>query len=272
MMQKRIHGDGQRFAPEPGQETPMAEQYARLWYLATQFDFSEKKVLDCGCGTGYSLAFISSRTPEAHYVGIDVDDNAIAYARTRYAGLDFRVMDGMALNFEPSSFDVVLSFEVLEHLNEDQQRRYLSEMHRVLRSGGTLVLSTPNKDVFSLGHYLSLNLFHVRELTLDQLLNLLSEEYKSIEVCGQYFRDDALLTKDLAYLTEQFKPAKRVKRHIVRSLRRYAVGKNLHDAYEARKRQAEGGRLYPLIISADDFAFDRQHLDVSKWFLCLCRK
>jgi SAM-dependent methyltransferase len=271
-VQKPIHGDG-RFAPEPGQETPMAEQYARLRYLATQLSFRDKEVLDCGCGTGYSLAFISSATPKAHYVGIDVDDGAIAHARTKYPWLDFHVMDGMALSLESSSFDFVLSFEVLEHLNEDEQRRYISEMHRVLKTGGTLVLSTPNKNVFSLGYQLSLNLFHVRELTLDQLLRLLGEKYRSNDVYGQYLHEETLRDKDLSYLNAQFKPTKRLKRRIVRALRRYAVGQSLHDAYEAGKRRiGKGARLYPLTISADDFAFDRQHLDLSKWFLCLCHK
>jgi 2-polyprenyl-3-methyl-5-hydroxy-6-metoxy-1,4-benzoquinol methylase len=272
-VQKPIHRDGQRFAPEPGQEAPMAEQCARLRYLATQFDFNDKKVLDCGCGTGYSLAFISSGTPTAHYVGIDVDDGAIAHARTKYPWLDWRVMDGTALRLDSSSFDVVLSFEVLEHLNEHEQRRYISETHRVLKNGGTLVLSTPNKDVFSLGHHLSLNLFHVRELTLGQLLHLLGERYRSTDIYGQYLHDDVLRNKDLSYLNAQFKPAKRLKRRIVYSLRRHTVGQSLHDAYEACKKMVvQGTRLYPLTISADDFAFDRQHLDLSKWFLCLCHK
>jgi trans-aconitate methyltransferase len=64
----------------------MAEQYARLRYLATQLSFRDKEVLDCGCGTGHSLAFISSGTPKAHYVGIDVDDGAIAYPEPNIPG------------------------------------------------------------------------------------------------------------------------------------------------------------------------------------------
>jgi SAM-dependent methyltransferase len=272
-VQKPIHRDGQRFAPEPGQETPRAEQDARLRYLATQLSFRDKEVLDCGCGTGYSLAFISSGTPKAHYVGIDVDDGGIAYARTKYPWLDFHVMDGTALSFESLSFDFGLSFEVLEHLYEDGQRRYIAEMHRVLKTDGTPVLSTPNKDVFSLGHQLSLNSFHVRELTLDQLLRLLGQKYTSNDVYGQYLHEKILLDKDLAHLNAQFKPTKRLKRRIVRALRRYAVGQSLHDVYEARKRKiGKAARLYPLTISADDFAFDREHLDLSKWFLCLCHK
>ena len=91
----------------------MAEQDARLRYLATQLSFRDKKVLDCGFGIGHSLAFISSGTPKAHYVGIDIDGGAIAYARTKYPWIDFHVMDGTGLSFESSSFDVVLSFEVL---------------------------------------------------------------------------------------------------------------------------------------------------------------
>jgi 2-polyprenyl-3-methyl-5-hydroxy-6-metoxy-1,4-benzoquinol methylase len=272
-VQKAIHGDGQRFAPEPGQEAPMAEQHARLRHLATQVEFRDKKVLDCGCGTGYSLAFISSDTPNAHYLGIDVDECAIAYARTKYPGLDLRVMDGMALSFDSSSFDVVLSFEVLEHLNEDQQRRYISETYRVLKTGGTLVLSTPNKDVFSLGHRISLNLYHVRELTLEQLVHLLGEKYQSVDVYGQCFLDSNLRNRDFAYLNSQFKPAKRLKRRILRSLRRSALGQGLHNAYEHGKRQIGGGACpYPITITADNFAFDRQQLEVSKWFVCLCRK
>ena len=268
-----IDGDGERPPPEFGHETPLAEQAARLCYVLGRLDFSGKKVLDCGCGAGSSLAFILSDTPSARCVGIDLDKDAIAHARIRYPSLDLRVMDGLALSFESASFDIVLSFEVLEHLNDDQQRRYISETHRVLKDGGTLALSTPNKNVFSLGHPISLNLDHVRELTLGQLIDLIGEKYGSIDVYGQYFHDSRLRGRDLAYLKAQFRPVKRLKRRIVRSVRSFAIGARLHDAYEAHKRKLGGASgLYPITITADDFSFDRQRLDVAKWFLCLCQK
>jgi 2-polyprenyl-3-methyl-5-hydroxy-6-metoxy-1,4-benzoquinol methylase len=120
-MQKIIHGDGQRFAPEPGQEAPIAEQTARLQFLVAHYDLNGKRVLDCGCGTGYSLPILASLFAGNQFIGIDMEQGAIEYASEKYKNLKFATMNGCCLAFPSLYFDVVLSFEVLEHLSKKQQ-------------------------------------------------------------------------------------------------------------------------------------------------------
>jgi SAM-dependent methyltransferase len=266
-----IHGDGQRFAPEVGQEAPIAEQIARLRFVAPRLALDGAAVLDCGSGTGYSLDFLATAAPAARYVGIDQEPAAVGYARARYPTLAFLAMDGLRLGFASASFDVVLSFEVLEHLRRDQQVTYLDEIRRVLKPGGTLVLSTPNRDVFSLGHRDSLNKYHLAELALPELEALLAPRFGTVETHGQYFRSEELRARDAAFLRRTYSPGKRVRLALGRVMRGHRLFGRPWRALEAlRERGVHGPRVYPWAIDAGDFAFDRAHCHVAKWFLCLC--
>jgi 2-polyprenyl-3-methyl-5-hydroxy-6-metoxy-1,4-benzoquinol methylase len=266
-----VHGHGERFAPELGQEAPMAEQFARLDFVCGHIDFADKKVLDCGCGTGYSLAHIASLFPTADYVGIDADQGAIDYAANRYPSMDYVVMNALDISFPAASFDIVLSFEVLEHLTKSEQERYLSEMSRVLRPGGTLVLSTPNRDVFSLGYTESLNPYHLNELTLPEMRRLLEAHFHDPTIYGQFFANIDAREKDFAQLRNRFTTWKRIKRHTVGTLRRSGIGEAMYSRYERLKTSMRGPRtVYPFAIRKEDFGFGSDNMNIAKWFLCLC--
>jgi SAM-dependent methyltransferase len=114
-----------------------------------RYAFSERwcrggEVLDLGCGAGYGsshLAHVARRV-----VGGDISEDAIAYARANYSApnVDFVVLDATKLPFEDASFDVVCSFETIEHLPE--RNAYLSGVARVLRDDGVFIVSTPRVD------------------------------------------------------------------------------------------------------------------------------
>jgi ubiquinone/menaquinone biosynthesis C-methylase UbiE len=268
-----VHGHGERFAPEPGQEAPMMEQFSRLDFVSERLDFSEKTVLDCGCGTGYSLAYIASRFPTADCVGIDPGEGAIDYAANRYPSMKYVVMNGLDLAFPTASFDSVLSFEVLEHLSRSEHQRYLSEMTRVLRPGGTLVMSTPNRDVFSLGHAESLNPYHLSELTLSEMRRLLSTHFENPTIYGQFFANVAARERDFAQLRSQFTRWKRIKRRAVAVLQKPKMGVFVYTMYERTKATVRGPRIvYPFAIEKADFGFDCDNMNIAKWFVCVCTK
>jgi len=99
-------------------------------------------VLDAACGAGYGSAHLA--TGARRVVGVDANTEAVAAARARYPvpTIEFRVADVQALEDGDGTYDVVCSFETIEHV--DDPERALGEFARVLRSDGTLVISTPN--------------------------------------------------------------------------------------------------------------------------------
>lgn len=103
-------------------------------------------VLDLGCGEGHFAGALARRGAEV--VAADVAAEPVRRARARHPELDVRLVEPEApLPLEDSSFDVVWAGETIEHVADTQQ--WLSEVRRVLRSGGVLLLSTPDHGLFS---------------------------------------------------------------------------------------------------------------------------
>jgi ubiquinone/menaquinone biosynthesis C-methylase UbiE len=127
-----------------------------------------KVVLDLGCGSGYGAARIGKIA--ARVEGVDVDEEAVAFAQERYSSenVSFSSIEvGKALPFPDASFDTVLSFQVIEHVQDDDG--YLMEAHRVLKPGGVLVVVTPDRQNRLLPTQRPWNRWHVREYSGVQL-------------------------------------------------------------------------------------------------------
>jgi ubiquinone/menaquinone biosynthesis C-methylase UbiE len=138
--------------------------------------------LDAACGSGYGAAFLAEKARSV--CGIDVNESAIEYARTRYSkpNLTYRCADlQRELPFADGSFDAITSFETLEHVRK--QERMLSEFRRVLKPHGILVMSTPDRKVSERIGGLD-NHFHVAELSKREFVELLSRSFSVDKLFG----------------------------------------------------------------------------------------
>jgi SAM-dependent methyltransferase len=172
---------GERLLPDQQRgELVHAEHVARYQFAAGLA--AGLRVLDAASGEGYGTEMIA-RAGAKSVVGIDLDPKAVEHARERY-GLDFRAGDVGALPFEDGSFDLVVSFETIEHVKDGE--RAISEFHRVLSDDGLLVISTPNKS-----EYLMSTDFHEREYTSDEFRALLEGKFGDVRF---YFQQNWLLS------------------------------------------------------------------------------
>jgi SAM-dependent methyltransferase len=139
-----------------------------------------KDVLDAGCGVGYGTAHLAEAARLV--VGIDRSEDAIVYAREHYSrtNVEFEVGDVGDLRHDDASFDVVCSFETIEHLHDPGA--LVREAARVLREGGVFVCSTPRvaETIAS-----PENPYHEIELSAQDLERLLRSEFGAVELYGQ---------------------------------------------------------------------------------------
>ncbi len=137
-----------------------------------------KIVVDMGCGTGYGSKLISDNGADKVYA-YDIDSSAIEYARKNYLTdkIQYNTSSADDLKISASSIDVVICFEVIEHLKKPD--KLIMEVLRILKPGGIYIMSTPNK-LSSFGD----NPYHIREFTYRELIDIL-RQFSHIQIFGQ---------------------------------------------------------------------------------------
>ncbi len=202
-MIKLLPNTGERIIPEYYLRSK--EEY--LVYLRHLFAYEfaktklskENYVLEIGCGEGYGTNILSQQV--SNIIGLDVCEDTIGYASEKYKSnnLLFEKYDGIKLPYPDETFDVVISFQVIEHIPDDLN--YISEIYRVLKKGGIFICTTVNKN----GEKLSTP-FHVREYHPHDLENILKTKFSDVLLWG--IRGDIEIQK-----IEE----KRIKRGIIRT-------------------------------------------------------
>lgn len=165
-----------------GRLSPYWGEHVARYLFALPY-VGDKSVLDIACGTGYGLAFL--KTTAKSVTGVDVDFDAAHEALSECDTEKTRVLlgDGTNLPFNDESFDVITSFETLEHLHA--RNDFLAELKRVLKANGTLVLSTPNANYTKPVNGKPSNPFHIFEYVPRELKADLENHFVVEKFLGQ---------------------------------------------------------------------------------------
>jgi len=141
---------------------------------------SGKSLLDWGCNDGYGMELMRSYV--AQIAGLDSADTAILAAHRRLPDLhsNIRLYDGKGLPFPPGSFDVVTSFQVIEHVGD--LKTYLLHILEALKSGGIAIFTTPNRNLRLDPGDKPWNPYHVREFAPSDLRELLAQFFSTVEM------------------------------------------------------------------------------------------
>jgi SAM-dependent methyltransferase len=151
-----------------------------------------RDVLEAGCGEGYGANLIAEVARRV--TAVDYDETTVTHVRARYPRV--RVIHGnlAELPLPDQSVDVVVNFQVIEHLWDQPQ--FIGECARVLRPSGLLMVSTPNRITFSPGRDTPINPFHTRELNADELMELLYQAGFALDGVYGVFHGPRLLEMD----------------------------------------------------------------------------
>lgn len=151
-------------------------------YLFAQRFVPGKAVLDAASGAGYGCAMLAG-AGAARVVGVEIDPQSVRHAQKYYGGpaVRFVVGDCESMPFAGGEFEVVTSFETIEHLEHPEA--FLREVRRVLAPGGRFIVSTPNNPTGITG-----NPFHRREYPAGEFVSLLAGCFPQVEMYGQVYR------------------------------------------------------------------------------------
>lgn len=162
--------DIERFNPykTPWYSRKLLNEHLTRYNLASEY-VKGKIVVEMGCGMGYGTYAMSQNGAKKVY-GIDIDKSAIEFAIKNYNHSSITYLNESATksSITANYADVVIAFEVIEHLQNP--RELINEVLRILKPGGTFILSTPNRSTS-----LKDNPFHIKEFKFTELNSFLND-------------------------------------------------------------------------------------------------
>jgi SAM-dependent methyltransferase len=254
---ERFHGAN---VVDAGRLSPYWGEHAARYLFALPF-VENMLVLDIACGTGYGISMLRSK---AKYVtGVDIDPAAAIEAKAE-CGENGAVLlgNGLGLPFDDGTFDVVTSFETLEHLKE--RRSFLEELGRVLKNDGVLILSTPNAIYSQPTDGVPANPFHIHEYEPDELRTEL-ENYFTIERFLGQSLDEKI------QITPFYEGQKRLSKDAVTQAK--LLGWKLFNKIPVATRERLSDTIWgkPFYPTEKDYSFSEETLLTAPTLVAVCR-
>lgn len=145
---------------------------ARLRFLRPYL--TGKNILDVGCGTGFFSSWIAEEM-NSTVTGVEIDEAKLEYGLNNFNNITLKKMDMRKLDFPENGFEVITSFDTIEHIDHYDQKIFCNNVRRILQPGGIFVCNTPNKAVYSSGSDQSAFHEHKKEFEVDEFIDFLKD-------------------------------------------------------------------------------------------------
>lgn len=155
----------------PGKvDTRIEDDHIERYKFTVQFGKGQT-ILDIACGVGYG-SFLLSKGGAVRVDGVDISEKVIEYARSNYHAENLFFQTGDICEYKSNiKYDLIVCYETIEHVKNYDKA--LFNIHRLLREGGLLIISSPNRVITSPNcssmHDRPCNKFHIREFLIDEL-------------------------------------------------------------------------------------------------------
>lgn len=141
-------------------------------------DYIGGDLIEIGCGEGRGMELLLTKCKT--YTAIDKNEEVISRLKQSHKNLTLIASSVPPFpRTESNHFDSLVTFQVIEHIEDDEM--FMDEIHRVLKPGGTAVITTPNIKMS-----LTRNPWHVREYTKEELLALAGRKFQNMQLLGVY--------------------------------------------------------------------------------------
>jgi len=143
---------------------------------------NDDNVIEVGFGEGYGTHMLSSACKSI--IGLDIDARIVDYANNKYGHekCTYQLYDGKVIPFDNNTFDITILFQVIEHIKKDIN--FIAQLHRVLKQGGRLFLTTPNKATRLKPGEKPWNRYHIREYYSHELEAAIRNSFDNVNVYG----------------------------------------------------------------------------------------
>ncbi len=174
-----VRNEAERWVPGFMWQQTEAEHRSR-YELALSY-VKDKKVLDVACGSGYGSYLLAEKGKAKGVMGFDLNEKSIRYGNIRYPypNVIRKIQDAQQFDL-PDSFDVVVSFETIEHLSD--YRQFLGNIKRSLKPKGVLIISTP---IVQKTRTTCSNPYHLIEWSFSDFQKILKEFFEIEKVYTQ---------------------------------------------------------------------------------------